>query len=273
MALLWIALPALALLLPLLFAPRWRARRRARLMRRPFPAAWRRVLRRHMPQYARLPPPQQQRLRQLIQVFLAEKEFIGCAGLKVTTAMRVLVAAQACLLLLGRERGFYPQLRQILLYPDAFVVPRQHRDGSGVLSEGRQVLAGESWSQGQVILSWQHVLEGAADCSDGRSVVIHEFAHQLDQEKGHANGAPLLGSRAAYARWSTLMQSEFDALRQSLSLGHPTLLDPYAASDPAEFFAVLSECFFERGEALATQHPALYELMTDFYRVSPRTWG
>lgn len=252
--------------------PLWQAQRRAALQRRPFPAEWRQILRQRVPLVQRLPAAQQLRLKRLMQVFLAEKAFIGCAGLSVTDEMRVSIAAQACLPLLGAARGYYPRLRQILLYPGAFIVERSAPGPAGLQMEQRQALAGESWVQGQVLLSWQDVLEGAADPGDGRNVVIHEFAHQLDQVKGHANGAPPLAGRRAYQRWSSVMQKEFDALRERAALGLPSLLDDYGATDPAEFFAVLSELFFECPQALAEQHPALYQELARYYRLDPLSW-
>ncbi len=272
MPLLLLGLLGLLALSLLLLPPWWRRRRRDQVMQTPFPAAWRSLLRREWPLYRRLTPPQQHRLQRLIQVFLAEKPFIGCAGLKVSTAMKVLVAAQACLPLLGHARGVYPQLSQVLLYPAAFAVQRVHDLGAGVQMEQRRWLSGESWQQGQVILSWQDVLAGARDPEDGRNVVIHEFAHQLDQAKGRANGAPLLGSREAHAHWAEVMQQEYQALQQALAQGLPTLLDPYAATDEAEFFAVASESFFEQGEQMARLHPRLYALLADYYGLQPRHW-
>lgn len=272
MAMLITALLCLSLIAGLLLEPHWRERRRRKLASRPWPAAWRRVLRRHVPLTQRLPAAQQIRLRQLIQIFLAEKEFIGCAGQRITDEVRLVIAAQACLPLLGRPRGHYPRLRQILVYPGAFAVPSVQTSTAGVQMEQRQVLAGQSWSQGQVILSWEDVRRGAADPDDGQNVVIHEFAHQLDQEKGFANGAPTLGSRAAYARWSTTMQHEFERLRERLSRGEPSLIHAYGAQDPAEFFAVASECFFEQGAMMATLHPALYRLLADYYQLEPASW-
>ena len=247
--------------------------RRQRIRRRPFPAAWRDILRRRVPYVRGLPADLQLQLKQHIQVFVAEKPFIGCAGLEVTDEMRITIAAQACLLLLNKRRAsYYPQLRQILLYPGAFLVNRVHTDGAGVLQDQRQALSGESWSQGQVILSWQDTLEGAAVIDDGQNVVIHEFAHQLDQENGQANGAPLLSGRKHYARWSGVMAAEFAKL-QAQAQGHePTLLNHYGATNPAEFFAVASEVFFEQPQQLAAEHPALYRELAGFYRLNPLSW-
>jgi Mlc titration factor MtfA (ptsG expression regulator) len=246
--------------------------RRARVQRQPFPAAWREVLRRRMPAYSRLPPDLQLQLKKHVQVIVAEKPFIGCDGLVVTDEMRVLVAAQAALLLLNRRAGYFPELRQVLMYPGAFQVERSEGDGAGLQHTTRRVLAGESWQQGQVLLSWPDVLAGAADAQDGRNVVIHEFAHQLDQERGRANGAPWLGRREAYGPWAAVLGAEFAALRERLTHGEAGVIDPYAATEPAEFFAVVSEHFFEQPAALAQAHPALYGELAQYYRTDPRQW-
>ena len=252
--------------------PLWVRRRRARIAQQPFPPAWRRLLRRHVPLVGRLPARQQLRLKGLMQVFLAEKPILGCRGLRVTDEVRVTIAALACLPLLGAARGVYPALRQVLVYPGAFVVERPVTE-AGVQSDQRRVLAGESWSQGQVLLAWDEVKRGAATPGDGHNVVIHEFAHQLDQAGGPANGAPALPSAEAYRRWSTVMQNEFDALRWRLARGEPGLIDPYAGTDPAEFFAVVSELFFECPVQLAAGHPALYAELSGYYRLDPVGWA
>jgi Mlc titration factor MtfA (ptsG expression regulator) len=262
---------ALALVLYLLARPRLVERRRSRLRQQPFPAHWRALLQ-QVPYLRRLPADLQLQLKAHIQVFLAEKPFIGCAGLVVDDAMRVSIAAQACLLLLNRDSGYYPNLRQILVYPGPFVVQRAQAAGAGVLHELRQVLSGESWSQGQVVLSWQDVSDGAADPDDGRNVVIHEFAHQLDQESGQANGAPRLRSRRSYRNWSDVFGREFAALQQRVAAGHTSLLSDYGATDPGEFFAVASEAFFEQSERMAREHPALFEQLRQYYCVDPLAW-
>ncbi len=272
MALFLVLLLGLALIAWWLAEPWLRSLRRARLRSQPFPAAWRRILRRRVPLVAGLPPDLQLRLKGLIQVFLAEKPIIGCGGLTVTDEMRVTIAAQACLPLLGATRGYYPSLRQVLLYPGAFVVNRPVNAPGGVVQDQRRALAGESWVQGQVLLSWEDVRAGAADPRDGQNVVVHEFAHQLDQVKGHANGAPPLATAQAQVVWSRVMQNEFDALQTRVAWGEPGLLGSYAATDPAEFFAVLSELFFEQPHELRAQHPALYAELAGFYRLNPVAW-
>ena len=271
MPLLFIASLVLAVAAWLWGPPLWARWRRARVVRQPFPPAWREILRQRMPYFRRLPPDLQLQLKKHIQILIAEKPFIGCNGLQVSDEMRVLVAAQAALLLLNRGAGYFRGLHQILLYPGPFVVERPVNVG-GVTQEARRVLAGESWQQGQVILSWDDVLAGAADPEDGQNVVIHEFAHRLDQETGSANGAPWLGRRERYARWSAVLGAAYARLHQQLAEGAEPLVDPYGASDPAEFFAVVSEVFFEQPARLAAADAALYRELADFYRVDPRAW-
>lgn len=270
---------AFALLTGLLAYPSWLRWRRNRLQAQPFPAAWRKHLRKRVPMVGRLPVDLQLQLKRHIQVFVAEKAFIGCDGLRVTDEMRVVIAAHACLLLLNRTLGapadYFPGVRQILVYPAAFQVERSYTDAAGVHHAGRQTLAGESWSEGQVILSWQDVLQGAADAQDGRNVVIHEFAHQLDQENGQAIGAPLpLRGDADHnpQRWKAVLSAAFERLQGEAFMHQQLLLDHYGAQDPAEFFSVVSETFFEQGAALRDYDAALYVELQGYYKVDPASW-
>ena len=283
---------ALLFLLWLIGQPWLTERKRKRIRARPFPAEWRDILKRRVPYVRTMPADLQLQLKAHIQVFLAEKAFIGCDGLDIDDEIRVTIAAQACLLILNRTDFYYPELRQILVYPSSFVVKREHTDGIGLKHSGRQVLAGESWSNGQVVLSWHDTLEGAAVPDDGNNVVIHEFAHQLDQEKGAANGAPLLARRAHYRRWSQVLNDEYRALQARIRFRHEPvryagiegtvqppehapqepLFSDYGATDPAEFFAVISEVFFERPARMADEHSALYRELAQFYRVDPLSW-
>lgn len=245
--------------------------RRQRIARRPFPAAWRDILRRRVPLLRELPAAHQLRLKKHIQVLLAEVPFVGCAGLVIDDEKRVTIAAQAALLLLGRG-GSFGNLREVLVYPGHFVVPRSEAGAGGVVHEGRDVLAGQSWQRGQVILAWDAARDGAADPHDGANVVVHEFAHQLDQDRGAANGAPYVGRGAVQQAWARVMNAEFDALQARLARAEPGLIDAYAATNPAEFFAVSSELFFEQPAALAAERPALYEQLRRCYRLDPASW-
>jgi len=249
--------------------PAWVERRRERLRRRPFPEAWRRILRQRVPAVAGLPADLQQLLKGHIQVFLAEKPFLGCAGQAIDDEVRVTIAAQACLLLLGHARSdVYPRLRQVLVYPGAFVVHREEPAGDGLVRARPRVMSGESWSQGQVVLAWAEVLDGAADPHDGRNVVLHEFAHQIDQDKGVADGRPWRPGAARRRRWAQVMDAALQRLRNEPS----QVIDFYGATDPAEFFAVVTEAFFERPQALAEEAPEVYRELAGLYRLDPAGW-
>jgi len=228
-------------------------------------------VRRRVPLASELPAAQQLRLKKHIQVLLADVPFIGCAGLQVNDEMRVTIAAQAAFLLLGRG-GSFSNLREVLVYPGHFVVPRSEMGAGGVVHEARDVLAGQSWQRGQIIVAWDAVLDGAVDPHDGVNVVMHEFAHQLDQDTGAANGAPYVGRGALQQAWARVMNQEFAALREGLARAQPSLIGPYAATSPAEFFAVTTELFFEKPAALAAERPELYEQLKRCYRLDPASW-
>ncbi len=266
-----LAAAAALLVLWWIFQGRFERWRRARWRAQPFPAPWRRILRKRVPLVARLPPALQQQLKGQVQAFLAEVPIIGCRGLVVTDEMRVTIAAQAALLLFGRADRFV-NLRQVLLYPGHFVVERPAPLPGGVVQDERRHLAGESWQQGQVILSWDAVRDGGAVPDDGENVVLHEFAHQLDQATGPANGAPALPSRAHAAQWQQVFRAAWAQLHEGLARGEPGCLGQYAALNEAEFFAVATERFFEQPALLRGEYPALYAVLAGFYGVEPRHW-
>ena len=272
MALLFVACVTLLAIAGLVAPPFLAERRRKRLRAQPFPAQWREILERRVPYVRRLPPVLRRQLEEHIQVFVAEKAFTGCAGQEISDEVRVTIAAQACLLILNRRTDYYPKLAQVLVYPGAFVVERLRAEPSGILQEQRQALSGESWTHGQVVISWEDALEGAAITDDGRNVVIHEFAHQLDQQKGYANGAPWLGRSDRYPQWSQVMSREFARLQECAATGQPSLFSYYGATNPAEFFAVVSEVFFEQAREMAALHRELYDELRTLYRVDPLNW-
>jgi len=244
--------------------------RRRRLRQKPFPAAWIHILQKNVPFYGRLSPADRQELHGHIQVFLAEKYFEGCGGLTVTEEMKVTIAAQACRLLLHRETDYYPRLVSILVYPTAYLAHHRERDSTGLVTEGIQQRRGESWAHGTVVLSWEDVLAGAANAQDGHNVVYHEFAHQLDIEDGAvADGSVTLPRGSMYSAWARILGREYRALQNDIAAGRKTVLDGYAATSPAEFFAVATECFFEIPLALKEHHPDLYKELKLYYKQDP----
>jgi len=246
----------------------FKRRRRRRLKDRPFPPEWLEVLRRNVPYYRLLSEAEQAELRGHIQVFLAEKRFEGCGGLEMTDEIRVTIAAQACILLLGRRIDYYPMMKSIFVYPHAYEFPIGRYE-HWVGREGVQPRLGESWYRGPVVLSWDDVGKGASDIHDGHNVVLHEFAHQLDSENGQTDGAPALERRSMYVAWARVLSEEFRRLNEDIDEGRPNVLDDYGGTSPAEFFAVATEVFFERPLDLRREKPELYEQLKAFYGQDP----
>lgn len=250
-----------------------KSRRRRRLRERPFPEQWRAILRSDVPYYCDLPDEQRSELEARINVFLAEKTFLPAGGIeRITDEMRVTIAAQACILLLGRPGEDFGAFKTIILYPRSYFSTSTTAGPGGVVTEADSHRLGEAWRRGPVVLSWCDVLKGAADPHDGHNVVFHELAHQLDYETGDANGAPRLRDRAHYSAWSSVFGAEFNALHAELAHRQRTLLTPYSATSPAEFFAGATELFFERPGALRARHPELYEQLRTFYNQDPAQW-
>lgn len=247
----------------------FKARRRRRLRTRRLPDAWRRILARNVPVYAGLPDEDRRELEGHVQVLLAEKAFEGAGGLEITDEIRVTIAGHACLLLLHRDTDYYPALRSVVVYPTTYWARSVRGLGPGLVAEGDEPRAGESWHTGAVVLSWDEALATALDLDDGRNVILHEFAHQLDQEDRAADGAPILDRPGAYATWARVLGEEYARLRRESDEGRTTVLDAYGGTDPAEFFAVATEAFFERPRALKHRHPELYAELERFYRQDP----
>ena len=248
----------------------WRRRRRAKVRARPIPSAWRELLTRNVPLFRRLPPDDQDELLRQVLVFLDEKQLEGCGGLALTDEIRVTIAAQACLLQLHHpEPHYFGDVSAVLVYPHAYQVPGETQLPDGTVVSGVGVRLGEAWTRGEVVLSWDDVRGGAADPRDGQNVVLHEFAHKLDQEDGSADGAPLLSTRSRYVAWARVLSKEFEALQEDAEDHRRTVLDTYGATNPAEFFAVATEAFFEKSSTLRRKHPELYEQLALYYRQDP----
>jgi len=243
-------------------------RRREALRAQPLSPEERAVLDKNIPYLSSLSKEDRDELEILVRIFLAEKSFEGCGGLELTDEIKLTIAGQACLLLLHRETDIYPNVDAIVVYPSAYRVPTAQHDGLVVLEED-QTRLGESWQRGLVVLAWDHVLAGAAQPRDGQNVVLHEFAHQLDGESGDMNGTPELGTRARYTAWAHVLGDEFEELSERLHSGRKSDIDPYGATNPAEFFAVLTEMFFEKPQALKRHHAELYAELAEFYKQDP----
>lgn len=251
----------------------WPGIRRRRIQSRPFPDAWLTTLRRQLPCYDSLSEAEQRRLRELVQLFIENKHFVGCAGQEIDDEIRVTIASQACLLVLKKSVEPYSSLRSVLVYPSTFIAERDEPDEIGLVSNTRRHLLGESWEQGKVILAWDNVQHGVSDPEDGENVVFHEFAHQLDSESGITNGAPVLLESGAYEDWSEVLRREYELLCHKAETAEASLLDHYGAIDPAEFFAVITETFFERPTELVEEHPDLYAQLKAFYGLDPAGWA
>ena len=243
-------------------------RRREMLFATPAPKSWDDILKKNVALYRFLPGEKKAELAGHMHIFLDEKSFEGCKGQEIAEAVRVTVAAQACMLLLGQSNPtYYPRLRSILMYPHAYIA----QENSGTM-QGDSCRLGESWTGGTVVLAWDHTRQTTVDLKDGHNLVMHEFAHQLDQEDGDGDGAPILETTSKYSAWAKVMQQQFAELQDKTDRGRKDVMDSYGATNPAEFFAVATETFFEKGKYLRKKHPELYQQLKDFYKLDPAEW-
>jgi len=243
-----------------------RQARRKSLLAEPWPETWDSWLTQNFKHYSLLDGAQRARLRDDSRTIMAEKNWEGCDGLKVTDVMKVTIAAQAALLLLGLEHDYFSRVMSIVLFPCAFELPAESGEERG------QIISGQAVDYGSVFLSWDRVLTEGRDPSAGRNLVIHEFAHQLDFLDGYTNGTPPLRSAELTRRWNKVMKTSFTRLRRELRNSRKPFLGDYAATHPTEFFSVLSEKFFLVPAELRHYHPDLYEVLAKYYRVEPVQW-
>jgi hypothetical protein len=242
----------------------FRARRRRKILAEPFPAAWQAVLHRDVGLYAQLDSGERETLRDNLRVFIAEKSWEGTRDFELTEAMQVIVASNACILTLAMEGDPLRHARTIIIQPHEYEQP-QPMITDGVAHTGVKVL-GTAYVNGPVVLSWPHILHNNRNPSDGRNVVLHEFAHQLDMTGGVVDGTPPLANPDQYAAWQRVMTAEFQNLVHAAEQGIPTLIDHYGATNHAEFFAVVTECFFERPIEMRQHHAELYGVLRSYYR-------
>jgi MtfA peptidase len=249
-----------------------RKRRRRQLLAETMPVDWQKVLTDCVGHYVLVGDAQRRKLADIVRIMLAEKDWEGCRDLELNDAMRVVIAASAGVLILGFDDFYFDNVRTILVYPNAFVV-RQERalEGGATLEEDSERL-GEAHHRGPVIVAWDELEENALHPGYGQNLVFHEFAHQLDMLNGAFDGTPNLATSQLAERWSKTMNREFVRLQRDESRGRHTVLDPYGANDPAEFFAVTTECFFDAPRAMRGAYPELYQLFVDYYRQDPAEW-
>lgn len=241
------------------------------LLLKPFPPEWEKIIKKNVPLYSHLPDNLKQQLHHLVLIFLSRKEFEGCGGLKITDEIKVTIASQACMLLLNRKTSIFKKLHTILVYPSSYIAKSISSDGF-ITVEGHSVRLGESWRNGPVVLAWDNITGGISEYHDAQNVVLHEFAHQLDQEDGEANGAPILKNRSNYTTWARILSREYETLQNVEETGAWSDIDTYGATNPAEFFAVVTEAFFEKPKQLKQEHPELYSELSEYYNLNPAVW-
>lgn len=243
---------------------------RQRLLVTPLSQRQQNIVLEHVPLYGKVPFELRNALDGKINLFLHQVTFHGCNGLEVTEEMRLSIAAQACILIANKS-AWYKNLRTILIYPGAFKSRTAKHDGY-IVTQHETVRIGESWSRGPVILSWSHTAEGAFTDDDGSNVVLHEFAHQIDDLSGYTNGIPMLEKGHEFDAWATAFNDAYKRLVDDIEKGRASFLDPYGATEPQELFAVAVEFFFEKPNELKKHEPAVYAQLSQFFQLDPSTW-
>lgn len=261
----------LAIGLYLVIKPTVVQRRRARLRKQPLPQGVADILSRNVGLYSLLPADLREQLHGHVNVFLDEKRFRGVGGQEISPEVAITIAGTACILLLNREPAYFPGFSTILVYPNTYEADQVDYDGT-VETRKRSRRAGESWHRGPVVLSWSDVRQGAINAGDGYNVVLHEFAHKLDEENSGTNGQPVLHAAGHYREWADVLGREYRAFADRVSGRKNKVIDEYGLTSPAEFFAVATESFFEKATAMRRRLPDLYEQLKKFYAVDPASW-
>lgn len=246
---------------------RWLEQRRLRDARIP-DTLWHTVVKDALTDF-HLDQDELRQLHKLASLFLLRKTINGAGGLDVDDYMRVVIASQACLLILNLDLDYYNGWIEVIVYPEAFIVTREVRDEIGVVHKRRTVLGGEAWSRGPLILSWNDAQPDTHTRGSGSNVILHEFAHKLDMLDGSADGTPPLHPDMELRVWIDIFTETYNALRKQIVKHQRTGIDPYAAENPAEFFAVVSEQFFTAAEQLYQYHADVYQQLCLFYRQDP----
>lgn len=239
------------------------------LLQKPFPESWLRILEKEVPYYQKLPERYREILKQRMRVFIDEKLFEGCGGLKMTEQMKVIISAYACVLIIGETSDYYPDLQAILVYPDDYIAPVHDEDHAGIITTGSEARKGESWSMGNIVLSWRDIQQNIYDENHNQNLIFHEFAHQLDQRYGLTAGITLEGEIAQKNEWNDILAQSYNELRRKGKQKRNSVLDEYGATEPAEFFSVATEAFFINPNELMKESSKLYQQLLNFYKIDP----
>jgi Mlc titration factor MtfA (ptsG expression regulator) len=253
----------------------WQQRKRWKLKQSKFPQPWISLLESDVYLYRKLPPNLKQELHKHIKIFLAEKTFVGHKDFVITDEVKLKIAAQACILLLGdrqNKRNYFPYLKYIYIYPE-HLEGKKNQQATANLLLGQSSVGHKSGNDGIISLSWTQVERDSLSPNQGENVILHEFAHQLDQEFGTATGMPRLATLQDTLVWREIFAHEYDKHYRQVMNHQATVIDNYGATNPVEFFAVVTEAFFTKARLLFAYHPLLYEQLQKYYGVNPVNWN
>ena len=260
--------------------------RHNKLFQKPLTSDWIEILQTNVALYSALPDELQAELQGHIQLFLNEKDFIG-QEIQITDEIKLTIAGNACILLLqdsnkvGKHKTGRNKLKNtrnfadfttIIVYPDTYIAKQTTQDGL-VEHQNFSTRAGESWMRGPIVLSWKDTLRGSSFPRDGHNVVLHEFAHKLDEKNNIMDGLPVLKEKSQYAEWTSVFREEYKALKKRAKRGKNKVLDEYGTTSPPEFFAVVTESFFEKPRRMKKKLPNLYQQLKTYYGVDPASWN
>ncbi len=249
----------------------YKKRKLAKIYSQPIPNDWTDLLERHVALYKVLPKSLKRKLHGHINYFLQTKTIVGCNGMEIDDVVRLTIAGNASLLVLNVQQPIYANFETILVYPDTYVAKRVSYQND-VHTENESTMAGESWHRGPVVLSWEAVRRGSKIANDGHNVVMHEFAHKLDEESGTVNGLPSLRSHEQFDSWVKVLNQEYNTFLQRVELNKNRVIDDYGSVSPPEFFAVATESFFEKSTSMKRKLPELYKQLESYYQLDPAAW-
>jgi len=244
--------------------------RRNKIFSQPFPNHWMVIINENVPLYRRVPEKLKFHVHGCINLFIHEKIFVGRA-IDIDDTIRLTIASNACMLLLHRQQKYFPNFKTIIVYPDTYVATQTNHDGN-IHTPHASHRAGESWVRGPIVLSWGDTIRGSLNNKDGHNVVLHEFAHKLDELSGDMNGLPLLRSNNHYTEWAKVLNDEFNSLKHRANRGKNSVLDEYGTISAPEFFADATESFFEKSKQMKLKLPDLYKQLSRFYNIDPASW-